>query len=33
VLGITGTEKQEEETKTKIVLEHFARTTATGPRP
>lgn len=33
VLGITGTEKQEEETKTKIVLEHFAKTTAAGPKP
>ncbi len=33
VLGITGTEKQEEETKTKIVLEHFAKTTAAGLKP
>jgi hypothetical protein len=33
VLGITGSEKQEEETKTKIVLEHFAKTTAAGPKP
>ena len=24
VLGITGTEEQEQETKTKIVLDHFA---------
>lgn len=33
LLGITGTEKQEEETKTKIVLEHFAKTTAEGVKP
>lgn len=33
LLGITGTEAQEEETKTKIVLEHFAKITALRSKP